>query len=94
MKIDREGEMEDGLEVNTERHDVFIEKQTSINYEDHRKEVFFFYKTMARLMSRVLSRKWLTHCARDRWVDGILNHLYLRSLGLPSVSICITPNLS
>ena len=29
-------------------------------------------------MSRALSRKQLTHCARDRWVIGILNHwIYL-----------------
>ena len=37
-KIDREGEMEDGLDVNN----IFIltEEQTSVNYEHHRKVIF------------------------------------------------------
>ena len=29
------------LEVNTEKHHTFIEEQTSINYEDHRKVISF-----------------------------------------------------
>ena len=42
--------MEDGLEVNTERHNnIFIETKTSINHEDHR-NVKKKYETLARLM--------------------------------------------
>ena len=48
------------LEANTERH--------------NRRIYIFYYETLARLISRALSRKWLTHCARDRWVVGMLNH--------------------
>ena len=34
----------------------------------------FYYEILARLMSRALSRrKWLTHCAQDKWIVGILN---------------------
>ena len=33
--------MEDGLEVNTERHYIFVEKQTSINYEYNKKVICF-----------------------------------------------------
>ena len=40
-EIDREHEVEDALEVDTEGHAIFIEKQTSINYEYHRKVLFF-----------------------------------------------------
>ena len=32
---------EDGVEVNAERRNIFIEKQTSIDHEDRRKVIFF-----------------------------------------------------
>ena len=42
-----------------------------MNYEDNRKVKVILVITSARSISRAVSRKWWTHCARDRWVVGI-----------------------
>ena len=66
---------EDGLEVNAEIRNLFIEKQQTNKHQLRRpQKSSIFYETLARLMSRDVSRKSLTHCERGRWVVGILNN--------------------
>ena len=69
VKIDREGEMKNGLEVNTERRNIFINKHQLWRPQ---KNNIFYYETMARLMSKSYFKKvWHTAVHATGGVVGI-----------------------
>ena len=63
--------MEDRHEVNTERQHIY--RETNKHELRGPQKVFLVNEEMTRLI-RALSKKWLIHCARDRWVIERLNH--------------------